>query len=463
MKLRTKLTVFSILLIVAAIAICCALILTFAQQREMQDVVSLGVDDYGNLYDGFIWRTSENMPNQPEIKRSFLINQFRALSKSGEFSLRADGTYLINNTGYDIENLMLSGAAFQTSKDGNVQYKITRVNEADYFIAHATAELGTEAYDISFMRDITDVTDSLRALASKCVLSGLAVTLAAAAIMWLIVFQSFKPIQKLKAGAAELAQGHYENRIVLAGKDELSELAADFNSMAEAINANIGALHETTERQQAFINDLSHELKTPITSILLCAETLLGRKVPQEALNRSLERIYDQGKWMEMLSQKLMTLVLLQGEIALQPESVTELLEAVKASTADALHENNMALVTDCTMDTLPMDFDLLRAAIVNLVENARKASSDGQTIEIQAYDNAMTVIDHGKGIPQEEIARVAEPFYMVERSRNKKLGGTGLGLALVKQIAEAHEAVLSIDSVLGQGTTVRLAFQSRE
>ena len=180
------------------------------------------------------------------------------------------------------------------------------------------------------------------------------------------------------------------------------------------IEANIGELHERAERQQAFINDLSHEMKTPVTSILLNAEMLLGRRVAPEVFSNALERIYDQGKWLERLSQKLMTLVMLQGEIELREESVAELFEAVKGTTEGVLQEKKMELMTECSMDTLPMDFDLMRSALANLVENAKRASSEGQTITLTVHDNVIEVIDHGKGIPKGEIARITEPFYMV-------------------------------------------------
>ena len=249
------------------------------------------------------------------------------------------------------------------------------------------------------------------------------------------------------------------NRIAIRGRDELAELATDFNSMADAIEANIGELHERAERQQAFINDMSHEMKTPVTSILLNAEMLLGRRVAPEVFSNALERIYDQGKWLERLSQKLMTLVMLQGEIELREESVAELFEAVKGTTEGVLQEKKMELVTDCGMDTLPMDFDLMRSALANLVENAKRASSEGQAITLAAHGNVIEVIDHGKGIPVEEIARITEPFYMVDRSRSKLNGGSGLGLALVQRIVEAHGAKLAIESAENVGTTMRIVF----
>ena len=105
------------------------------------------------------------------------------------------------------------------------------------------------------------------------------------------------------------------------------------------------------------------------------------------------------------------------------------------------------------------MDFDLMRSALANLVENAKRASSEGQTITLAAHGNVIEVIDHGKGIPVEEIARITEPFYMVDRSRSKRNGGSGLGMALVQKIAEAHGAELVIESVENEGTTMRLIF----
>jgi len=126
------------------------------------------------------------------------------------------------------------------------------------------------------------------------------------------------------------------------------------------------------------------------------------------------------------------------------------------------LKEKNMALITECDMDTLPMDLDLMRSALVNLVENAKRASEDGQTITLTAHDSIIEVTDHGKGIPKEEIARITEPFYMVDRSRSKLYGGSGLGMALVQRIIKAHDAELVIESEENIGTTMRIVFPKR-
>jgi len=233
--------------------------------------------------------------------------------------------------------------------------------------------------------------------------------------------------------------------------------------MADAIQASMSELQKKAEQQQEFINDLSHELKTPVTSILLSSETLLGRSVPKAALERSLERIYSQAKWLEKLSQKLTTLILLRGEISMRQESVMDLLLAVRETTADSLQKRGVELTIDCGMSFLKMDFDLMRSALANLVENAKNASEPGQRIVLSAYDGCFEVSDSGTGIPPEEVARVTEPFYRVDRSRSRLSGGSGLGLTLVKRIAEAHGARLEIVSEPGKGTTVRFLFDQHK
>lgn len=117
------------------------------------------------------------------------------------------------------------------------------------------------------------------------------------------------------------------------------------------------------------------------------------------------------------------------------------------------------ALEISCTANILPMDEDLLCSALLNLIENSAKASAPGQTIRLRAQGNRLEVSDNGRGIPQKDLDRITEPFYMGDPSRSKGNGGFGLGLALVKEIAGVHKAVLDIQSTPGEGTTVRLVF----
>ena len=158
--------------------------------------------------------------------------------------------------------------------------------------------------------------------------------------------------------------------------------------------------------------------------------------------------------------QKLLKLITLDQSPELQPVSVPDLLDRVRESTADTLNKRGVSLETECRVGALNLDADLMQSVLVNLVDNASKASHEGQTVSLTADDTGFAVRDHGCGIPQEEIERITEPFYMVDRSRSKSQGGVGLGLALVKEIVQAHNAKLEIESTVSYGTTVHVLLQ---
>ena len=130
---------------------------------------------------------------------------------------------------------------------------------------------------------------------------------------------------------------------------------------------------------------------------------------------------------------------------------------------AQMQHEHNGAwliLTIENHMDMLKMDKDLLCELLLNLIDNAGKASPRGSMITLVAKNNIISVSDDGHGIPAEELHRLTEPFYMVDKARSRKQGGMGLGLALVQEIARLHRAHLVFESEAGKGTTVKAVFE---
>ena len=154
-----------------------------------------------------------------------------------------------------------------------------------------------------------------------------------------------------------------------------------------------------------------------------------------------------------------MSLVTLGQQLKAVPTPVEPLLAQVANSTAETMALRGTPLRVECRVQALPMDADLMGSLLVNLVDNASKASESGQEILLSAEGRTISVQDHGRGVPPEAIDRITEPFYMVDKSRSKRQGGSGLGLALVKRIADAHNATLDILSAPGEGTIVRVTF----
>jgi PAS domain S-box-containing protein len=236
-----------------------------------------------------------------------------------------------------------------------------------------------------------------------------------------------------------------------------------FRDLTDIINTKeqVYELQEIAQRQQIFIGGLTHEFKTPMTSLMLHTEMLLSSDVTQEDMENSLTHIHAQCRWLERLTQKLLKLITLNEEVELRPESIPALFDDVKQSTAESLRERQTPLVIQCgkNVSHLNIDYDLMKSLLINLIENASKASGPGQSIFLRAYDTTLEIQDHGHGIPAEDVARITGPFYIVDRSRNKLKGGSGLGLALVQNIADAHHAQLSIESEMNVGTIMRVIF----
>ena len=450
MRLKTKLIAIACILMAAALTLCCVLLLHTVYEQRENDAVTQASTEFDTSTRRI--RSIRELPS-PQTEQTYLIYLLRGIETADEWTLCADGTYLVNNCGFSPESYLPELALgeirtrFVAVSDRPVQLTGTRVNHT-----HGT-------YTVCTVRDMSALHTSMQALTRQCALIGGGVLLAFLLFIYLLTALSLKPVETLQSGANAIANGAYDTRIPIRRTDEIGALAKDFNAMADAVQQSVADLQEQNARKQAFINDLSHELKTPVTSLLINSDTLLTRSVSEQDRERALLRIHEQARWIERLSQKLMQLVLLQNAVEKTPCPVHDLFDAVRETTEDALDAAGIQLKTICADEVFLIDFDLLRSALANLIDNARKASSAGSTVELNARPNVISVRDHGCGMPKDEISRVTESFYRIDRARSRKQGGSGLGLALVKEIASAHGASLVVESEPGQGTTVTIRF----
>ncbi len=456
MRIRTRIVLFSIAVTTIALALTATLLILFVRKTTVEAITSTAVVDATNFTSFFQREKQEEAQMSKLLGRTYGLYRFRKLAMHEQFTLHNGEEYLYNAFGFEPESVLNEE---KTSSSDSLACNIIDFHSTRYAIVVSHTYLDQFPYTLCLVRDVTETFRQMNRIQWYCVALTAIVAAMAAVLVWLGIRNILSPIGTLRRAAADIASGHYRNRIAVRGKDELSELAEEFNRMADAVEQHTEALSERNERQQMFINDLSHELKTPITSILLNSETLLKRRVSREEQMNALASIYDQGQWLERLSQKLMTLVMLQGEIDRVPTPVSELIKAVEESTRIGIEEQGMHFSATADESEIRMDFDLMRSAVANLVENAKRASEPGNTIWLSALNRTIVVRDEGKGIPESELERITEPFYMVDRSRSKKKGGSGLGLALVKEIVGAHHGRMWIESTVGAGTTITLFF----
>lgn len=261
------------------------------------------------------------------------------------------------------------------------------------------------------------------------------------------------PQRRLKRGLEQVEAGSYGQPI---GACEFSE---EFNRMTTAVSQNVTELSAAAQAQQDFVANFSHELKTPLTSIIGYADLMRSAELDGEDAFIAASYIFSEGKRLESLSLKLMDMMVLdKQEFALRPLPASKLLEHIAITVRPMLSTADLSLELRAAASRVEGERDLLITLIMNLLDNARKASEHGSKVvltgKVEEDRYRITVTDFGTGIPKEELNRITEAFYMVDKSRSRAMHGAGLGLALAQHIAVLHGSQLTFESEVGVGTT---------
>lgn len=274
-----------------------------------------------------------------------------------------------------------------------------------------------------------------------------------------------RPLDKLAHTAQQLASGDLSCRTGITSADEIGALAREFDAMAARQEEHVAALQATMEGQDRFIGSFTHELKTPMTSILGYADLLRRGTLSPEEQASAADYIFSEGKRLERLSLKLLDLYLAQHQQpALVPTAPGEILQDLADHLAPGLAREGIALSAESEPGACLLEPDLFRSLLLNLVDNSRKALEKGGRIALTCTMTEtgcrLTVEDNGRGMPPEVLAHLTEAFYRVDKSRARAQGGAGLGLALCERIAVLHGGAIHFASTPGQGTTVTVSLE---
>ena len=317
--------------------------------------------------------------------------------------------------------------------------------------------------EVSVSRNIQPLLKQFREDIGAVQIYGIVVALGISIALLILALVLTKPIEELKYATEEIAAGEYSHRIIYKGKDELSELAQYMNDMAAHIEKDTAYITGIADSRRTFIANMTHELKTPLTSILGFADVLrMKSDISEEEKKEYAEIIFTEASRLRTLSSRLMELLTIEEtQIYMSSVMVNELIEQEMKMYEPICRDAEIHLVLDLEPVMIKADETLLATLIVNLIDNARKASKPGQKILVSCKHKSEQVMiqvkDEGIGIPSEQLAYVTEAFYMVDKARTRKEGGAGIGLALCKAIATAHHGTLEMESEPEKGTTVSI------
>ena len=412
--------------------------------------------------------------NDSRVKESVLAYQFRSIFGS-DGALFLDGEEQYNRTPYtyDIENLRnmqrQADYYFNSSVSSVSSVQTVRGKRLLLFYSEKSGfmQVGKKC-EVVVYRDVTDIYARTKQLLEQGAMVTVLTLLVAGIFLYGGLYRSLHPLLELNKTTEEIAGGAYHSRVHLrrrgARTDEIDELAANFDRMAEKVEEHLQSLRETNEKQRRLLGSLSHEMKTPLTAIIGYSETLMTVKLAEKNKIQALTYIHSEGKRLARLSEKMLELTGLyesaEHTLELQEIELRSFLKKLKDLTDFRCQKAGVRMEISCKPGTTQrIDPDLMMSLLMNLVDNACKASIAGGMIRVTADDRRISVRDDGKGIPPGEIAHVTEAFYMVDKSRAKAAGSVGLGLALCAQIASMHGAVLQIESEEGKGTQISVVF----
>jgi len=279
------------------------------------------------------------------------------------------------------------------------------------------------------------------------------------------------PISRIRKTAEQIAKGEFSERVPVKGNDELADLASAFNTMADELQNNIERLKQLDKVRTDFVANVSHELKTPLTSIRGFVETLEDGAIDdKENARRFLAIIKKHAQRLDSIIEDLLRLSELEsgGRMEMAEFDLKDLIDEVVMGFGHSLTVKRQELSVEAAGGDFVTrgDRDKLEQVFVNLIDNAIKYTKEGGQIKIWLATDGdcltVTVEDNGIGIPKDDVERVFERFYRVDKAHSREVGGTGLGLSIAKHIVLAHNGQIRIESELGRGTKVIVTLARR-
>lgn len=297
----------------------------------------------------------------------------------------------------------------------------------------------------------------------QAVLQAVLIALGTALVVWFFISLYFtysvsQPLLRIRAATRSMARGDYDVRVSERGPGEIARLASSFNLMAAQVR-------QTNQVLRDFVANVSHDLRTPLTMIAGFSEALLDGTAGPDEVQDAAEIIHQEAGRMQALVDDLLQLTRLESGLLVldrHPTQVRPFVQQVIDRVARA-HAGQVRLINAVPegVPAMVVDPTRLERALANLLINAVQYTGPGGTVTVRARETTpgqveICVEDTGCGIPASDLPRIFERFYRADKSRERGHGHSGLGLAIVREIVEAHGGAVQVQSEEGRGSTFR-------
>ena len=360
-------------------------------------------------------------------------------------------------------NSCKSDPSQKSVEDGKILYEIVTKAGNRHLQVRSSFSLKDSSYVLVTEKNVEELFQDTEKLYKRCKFFYWCILGAGSLLVLFLTLTITRPLGKLRNTTRKFAAGEYGVRAKTGSRDEVGELAKTFNYMAKTIEKKIAELEDAARRQEDFTANFAHELKTPMTSIIGYADTLYQKTLPPEDVHQLAGIIMNEGMRLEALSFKLMELVTLsRSDFQLEEARIDEVMADAVETITPAAEKRKVQIKLQTEEAWVRLEYDLFKTLLLNLMDNALKSGTDVVFVQVCCENEQykITITDRGRGIPTEDLEKITEAFYMVDKSRSRKEHGAGLGLALSVKIAQLHHTKLSYRSQPDQGTSVILVLQ---
>ena len=467
MKFSYKILLATIVVIAVAFGVGGYFFVDYVFQTSLQREIEQAMDESSILQ--FAFETAAlNVPSKYDVLQDTTVEEIGLnLEKGGQGTARLlrlsdeDKIPLYASEGFVEDRDFLMQIDAQTRS-----YQVMECRGRYYIQTGAVLNTLDRILYLETMKDVTQVFHEKTQVFSFYRQLTLVILICSSVFMFFISYWMTKPIRLLTKATRKMTDGDYGYRAEVISSDEMGQLKDDFNHMAGVLEENIHKLENEVRAREDFIAAFSHELKTPLTAIIGYADLLRSRKLDEEQEFLSANYIYTEGKRLETMAFRLLDIIVTKR---LEPEGTVTEVAHLFGYLEEMYAKNKEIQLQICfDADRIWGDVNLLKSVLLNLVDNALKASEPGNVVEVigqkQEEGYLFSVKDYGVGIPKEECQKITEAFYMVDKSRSRSKNGAGLGLALCVEILRLHHTQLRIESEPGKGTCISflLPYQER-
>ena len=417
------------------------------KSEELYDEASLLASNFSGIYRGKDLNLASARP-QLETVATYLHGEAWIVNNRGTIVADSNRSMRINTVIQGFDPTYTGNKSYSIGRYfGNFAYDVLTVS------APITGNYQTYGYVLIHLpiSEIIALRDGI--LNILYISSGIIFALS---LIILLIFTKtvYFPLKKITAAANQYAEGNLKHKLELHTQDEMGYLAATLNYMSDELD-------KMEEYQRTFIANVSHDFRSPLTSIKGYLEAILDGTIPPEMQDKYLTRVISETDRLNKLTQGLLTLNSLdsKGYLSRSNFDINRVIKDTAASFEGTC--NNKDIMLDLTFsENVTMvyaDLGKIQQVLYNLIDNAIKFSHRGATIYIQStvkYEKAfISVKDTGIGIPKDSLKKIWERFYKTDLSRGKDKRGTGLGLSIVKEIIQNHGETIDVISTEGVGT----------